>query len=414
MPDKIRVLIADDNEETRDGTRRLLEYEGDIEIIDFADNGAIAIQKVKELDPDIVLMDINMPVMDGLTATERLQQEAPRTQIIIVSVQDDRDYMRQAIRAGAADYVSKPISGEELAESIRRAYRRIPQQVIAPPRDERVWERDYERGAQGQVITVLGCKGGIGKTTLAVNIAVGLARADPSKKVVLVDANLYFGDVSIFLNTRGQYTIIDLLSMVVEEPDQLDPQSTEMVFLPHESGIKLLIGPRQPVELGSIPAGAVINLLTYLKTQFDYIVVDTSTTYDDVLAATIQSADIILLLVAATVPAIKDASILLAELTGSDLQEKVMLVMNQVDRNSRITPDRIEGHLKRPIVAQIPTDPFAIESINQSTPLITLSAQRAPSVRPLMNLVQLIKEKVEKSAAENEAREQAQRRGLRF
>ncbi len=413
MPDKIRVLIADDNEETRDGTRRLLEYESDIEIIDFADNGAIAIQKVKELDPDIVLMDINMPVMDGLTATERLQQEAPRTQIIIVSVQDDKDYVRQALRAGAADYVYKPISSEELAESIRRAYRRIPQQVVMPQRDERIRERDYERGAQGQVITVLG-KGGVGKTTLAVNVAVGLARADSGKKVVLVDANLYFGDVSVFLNTRGQYSIIDLLSMVVEEPDQLDPQSTEMVFLPHESGIKLLIAPRQPVELGSVPAGAVINLLTYLKTQFDYIVVDTSTTYDDVLAATIQSADIILLLVMATVPAIKDASILLAELAGSDLQEKVMLVMNQVDRNSRITPDRIEGHLKRPVVAQIPTDPFAIESINQSTPLITLNAQRAPSVRPLMNLVQLIRERVEKSAAESEAREQAQRRGLRF
>src|SRR5690606_32222050 len=126
---KIQVLIVDDNQETRDGTRRLLEYEDDIEIVDFAENGLIAIDKVREHVPDVVLMDINMPEMDGITATQRIQAEYPRVQVIVVSVQNDPTYMREAIRAGAVDFVEKPISADELAESIRRAYRKAPPEV---------------------------------------------------------------------------------------------------------------------------------------------------------------------------------------------------------------------------------------------------------------------------------------------
>src|SRR5678816_2532258 len=121
MADKIRVLIVDDNDDTRDGTRRLLEYEDNIEIVGFADNGQSAVDQARELKPWVILMDINMPVMDGLTATEIIKGELPSTQIIVVSVQDDAHYMRQAFQKGAFDFVAKPITSAELAHAIERA-----------------------------------------------------------------------------------------------------------------------------------------------------------------------------------------------------------------------------------------------------------------------------------------------------
>src|SRR5574341_1243675 len=107
MADKIKVLIVDDNETTRDGTRRLLEYEDAVEIVGYAEDGVEAIERVKDLNPDVVLMDINMPRMTGIEATQRLQVEAPRTQVIVVSVQDDAHYLKEAFRAGAVDFVAR-------------------------------------------------------------------------------------------------------------------------------------------------------------------------------------------------------------------------------------------------------------------------------------------------------------------
>ena len=181
MADKIKVLIVDDNDETRDGTQRLLEYEDNIEILGFAENGMVAIEQVKELNPDVVLMDINMPVMDGLTATQRLQREAPRARVIIVSVQDDAHYLKEAFRAGAVDFVSKPITSSELAQAIERAYEKAPPTPAPAPSRERAPERPSSDGSapriQGSIISVVGPKGGVGKTTVAVNLAVMLAQS---------------------------------------------------------------------------------------------------------------------------------------------------------------------------------------------------------------------------------------------
>ncbi len=412
MPNKIRVLLVDDNDETRDGTKRLLEYEDDIEIVDFADNGLMAIEKAKELQPDVILMDINMPVMDGLTATQRLQVEAPRCQVIIVSVQDDPNYMRQAIRAGAVDFVAKPISSDEMAESIRRAYAKRPAEVVVPgPGDDygRA-DRDRDRGRpQGVVITVVGTKGGVGKTTIAVNLAVGLARAKPGARVLIVDGSLHFGDVAVFLNTRGQYNVVDMVSMA-EVPEEIDSQSAEVIMVSHESGVKLLVSPPNPGEAGAVTSDLFVNMLNYLKTLFDYIVVDTATMFDQVLIGAIQGSDRLLMLTTATMPALKDAKIVFSELTAAEYQmDHVLLVLNMFDKNSRITADQIANFLKHPVALQIPVDPNANEAVNRGIALITLDPRRTAAVRPLMDLVQLVIDSVEKVEVEDREGEQTPR-----
>src|SRR5512136_239074 len=118
--DKVRVLIVDDVADTRENVRKLLQFESDIDVVGAARSGMEGIQLSQELDPDVVLMDINMPDMDGISATEAIRQKSPHTQVVILSVQGDQNYMRRAMLAGARDFLTKPPMGDELISAVRR------------------------------------------------------------------------------------------------------------------------------------------------------------------------------------------------------------------------------------------------------------------------------------------------------
>ena len=125
MPDQptIRVLIVDDIAETRDNLEKLLFFEKDIQVIAKASTGREAVAMAKQHQPDVVLMDINMPDMDGIAATEAMLSQVPTVQVIMMSVQGEHDYLRRSMLAGAREFLTKPISAEELYHAIRHVYR---------------------------------------------------------------------------------------------------------------------------------------------------------------------------------------------------------------------------------------------------------------------------------------------------
>ena len=118
----INVLIVDDISSTLDNLRKLLSFEDDVEVVATATNGREAVEEAKKFHPDVVLMDVNMPEMDGIQATEILASEAPTSPVIIMSVQGERDYLRRAMQSGAREFLIKPFSGDELVASIRRVH----------------------------------------------------------------------------------------------------------------------------------------------------------------------------------------------------------------------------------------------------------------------------------------------------
>lgn len=120
--DKIKVLIVDDHAVLRDGIRALLDVPEDIEMVGEASEGKDALEKTQELAPDVVLMDLMMPGMDGLEATRRLKKKAPKVKVLILSQHDNREYILSAIKAGAAGYVVKKALGLELVSAIRAVY----------------------------------------------------------------------------------------------------------------------------------------------------------------------------------------------------------------------------------------------------------------------------------------------------
>jgi two-component system response regulator NreC len=120
---KIRVLVTDDHAIVRDGICALLALTGDIEAVGEATNGREALEMVKKLAPDVVLMDIAMPLMDGLEATRRIHKEFPQTKVIVLTQYEDREYVLPVIEAGASGFVSKTAASSELTSAIRSVYR---------------------------------------------------------------------------------------------------------------------------------------------------------------------------------------------------------------------------------------------------------------------------------------------------
>jgi len=119
----IRVLIVDDHPIVRDGMRALLALAGDIEVIAEATNGREALDKVEDLAPDVVLMDLAMPIMGGLEATRRIHRDFPRTKVVALTQYDDRERVFLTIEAGACGFIAKTASSSELTSAIRSAYR---------------------------------------------------------------------------------------------------------------------------------------------------------------------------------------------------------------------------------------------------------------------------------------------------
>lgn len=126
----IRLLLVDDQSLIRNGIKVMLSLEPDLQIVGTADNGEAAIEQVEALQPDVVLMDMRMPVMDGKNATRIITQRFPKVKVIVLSTFDDDEYITESIQAGAKGYLLKDMPSEELAESIRFVHRGYAQ--LAP------------------------------------------------------------------------------------------------------------------------------------------------------------------------------------------------------------------------------------------------------------------------------------------
>jgi two-component system, NarL family, response regulator LiaR len=120
LPKVARILIADDHALVREGLRTMLSGEDGIDVIGEANNGRQALNICRELKPDLILMDVRMPVMDGLEATRKIKQEMPKTSVMMVTMHENPDYLFEAVKAGAAGYVLKDASGERLLSAVRR------------------------------------------------------------------------------------------------------------------------------------------------------------------------------------------------------------------------------------------------------------------------------------------------------
>jgi pilus assembly protein CpaE len=394
--EKIRVVIVDDIAETRENIRKLLQFDPDVEVVGVARTGREAIDISKDVKPDVLLMDINMPDMDGIAATEIIRKMVPFTQIVILSIQNDPSYMRRAMLAGARDFLTKPPTIDELNSAIRRAGANAREERSKIPQVSSI-QTSKPGGAHplgfsgvgGKVITFYSPKGGSGCTTLATNLAVCLNTEDTS--VVLVDGNLQFGDVAVFLNEQGKFSILDL----TPRADELDPDIIDNVTIKHaQSGIKILPAPMKPEQGDSVTGEQFSKVVRYLREIFSYVIIDTASLLTNITASAIDNSDMLILLTTQDIPSIKNSRLFLDELDSLGFDRKrVLFVMNKFDKRIGITPEKVSENLKQEITAVIPFEERVIVSVNRGIPFILVDKSR-PISRSILSLAELVKQRM--------------------
>ena len=412
--EKIRVLIVDDIPETRENLKKLLYFETDIEVVGAATSGEEGIELAKQYQPHIVLMDINMPGMDGITASEAITQEVPFAQVIMMSVQSEADYLRRSMLAGARDFLTKPFTSDELISTIRRVYEMSASRRAAMPMPQAAGPRveTAPGGAparRGRIITVFSPKGGVGCSMIAVNLALALQKlSEPDGKVALVDASLQFGDVGVMLNLQATRSIADLAAQI----DELDSYLIETVLLPHPSAIKALLAPPRPEMADLLTPDHMKSVLEKLRHDFDYVIVDTWTALHDLVLQVLDASDRIVLVTVPDVPSIKNTRLFFDVTEALEYPpNKLVLVVNQVDRRAGgISVKLIEENLKHPVAAQIPFDDrTALVSINQGVPFV-MGDRRNLLAQAIFKLGEVLikdleEEKKEEAVAQAEGKE---------
>lgn len=141
---KIRVLVVDDHTIVRDGICALLALAGDIEVVGEAANGRDALEMVKKLSPDVVLMDIAMPIMNGVEATRRIKKEFPDVKVLALTQHDDKEFVYPLLEAGARGFLSKAAASSELTSAIRYVHQG---ESFLSPSVAKLMIEDYQQGA---------------------------------------------------------------------------------------------------------------------------------------------------------------------------------------------------------------------------------------------------------------------------
>ncbi len=398
--EKINVMVVDDIAQTRETIIRTLRFQTNIDVIGVATTGAEAVKLARDRQPDVILMDVNMPDMDGITATHAVMRECPNTQVIILTVQDDVDYMRRAMQAGARDFLTKPPVIDELIAAVEHAGE-YAQRLKSKPQPAEVSHPTGSLPGRGKVVSLYSPKGGVGRTTLAVNLAIALHSEETP--VVIIDGNLQFGDVPVSFNVNSKNTVIDLAARATE----LDPEIVEEVLIAHSTGIKLL-APTKPELAESVSGEQFHALLKYLSKLFTYVIVDASPELTDITLAALDASDLVLLVTTQEIPTLADLSKFMDLAPMLKLErQKTLLTLNQYDRRINITPEKVSQYFRQEVAAVVPSDPrIVLPSINRGVPFMLEQEARArPVGQAVVALSKLVRKRLKELAeqAEKEA-----------
>ena len=386
----IKVLIVDDIPETRDHLSRLLGLEREIDVAGTASSGEEAIQIAMDLRPDLIVMDINMPGMDGIAASEIISQRLPNSPVIMMSVHGEAEHLKRAMLAGAREFLVKPFSADEFATSIKRVHERelvrreqmqATRDAAAPPA-----AAGSENGEDHQVIAVFSPKGGVGRTTLATNLALALKR-ETNQRVALLDANLQFGDVGVLLNLNPKNK--SMLDAV--EGGEPDKDILESVMIDHSTGIRVLLAPPSPEGADLVTAAYLRKMVEFLRESHDWVIVDVPAGLNDHSLGMLDAADQILVVAALEITTIKNVRPFLEVADQLDYERsKIRLVINRSDASQGIRIGDVEASIRRPIDGSIVSDGrLAVLAVNRGVPFV-VSHPESPLSRDVTALARTL------------------------
>jgi len=329
---------------------------------------------------------------------DMLRVTRPSISVILIRRRVDTSVLAEALRSGMREVVEeRDLTG--LGSAVGRA--------------RQVWQAlnghmaGTGPGPSGHLVTVFSPKGGVGKTTLAVNLAIALAGSG-SKRVCVVDLDLAFGDIAITLQMIPARTLADATHF----ESGLDFEVLEPLLTSHSTGISALVAPVQPDAKDAIPAPLVGKILDILKSNFDYVVVDTAPTFDEFVLQAFDLTDVLVLVTTLDVPTLKNVKIAVETLDLLNFpKSRRRLVLNRADDKVGLSADEVESTLLMKISAAIPTSPHVASGTNSGDP-ITRALPKHPVSVAIKNLARSIESVADVPVSISKPRSGQPRRGL--
>ena len=340
-------------------------------------------------DEHAVVLGPSIDLEAAAALADNLRVTRPAVSVILVRRRVDTSVLAEALRSGMREVVEeRDLTG--LGEAVKRAHQ-VFRAVTGPG-------SRLDDAPSGKLITVFSPKGGVGKTTIAANLTVALA-AKKDLKVCLVDLDLGFGDIAITLQLFPARTIADAVALERE----LDFTMLEPLLTPHRRGFQTLVAPVQPDAKDSIPASLISRILAVLKSNFDYVVVDTSPAFDEHVLQAFDETDELLLVTTLDVPTLKNVKIACETLDLLNFPKpRRHLVLNRADDKVGLTADKVETTLDMKIAQAIPTSSEVANATNAGEP-ITASHPKHPVSQAINRLAESVMGVSSGTAASNGA-----------
>ncbi|MDP2673845.1 MAG: AAA family ATPase, partial [Dehalococcoidia bacterium] len=306
---------------------------------------------------------------------EALLDSLPETPLIAYGWQADLETIRQAMLAGARDFLVMPIDADRLGGSILSVLESEERKRL------RLAGQTKGLGPRGLVVAVFGAKGGVGKTTVATNLSVGLS-SELGQSVVLVDTDTGFGDVAGMLDMKPDRTIIDLL----RDADEVEGDSLDNYVARHSSGLSVVAAPRDSLAWRSVAPERLRKGIALLAKRFDTVIIDTAGALSDLSMTTLEESNLVLWITSSDFASINDSLQALETLRQLSYPEgRIRLMLNDVFADDGVRPAKIEQALRRQFFWRVPYDRRLRLGGQEGQPLV-MSDPASPGARSILDL----------------------------
>ena len=383
----IKVLIVDGNEKSLSLISAMLSFDGDVRVIGAVSNGLQAIKLTEQLNPDIVLIDMSVEGISGLETTEAIIREYPNTEVIMMSVGEEKVELKKAMQAGARDFVTKPFATEEIVRSIKTIYNNIQKRLSSG--NDSDGKENYNH-TPGDIITFVSGKGGVGKSIISANLAATLIE-ETKAKVCLIDLDLQYGNLNFYLDINTNKSLVDITT----EDSVIDEDTVKEAIVKHEdSGVDLLLAPQKIEEVEFVKTGKFLEVLQVLRKTYDFIIIDTSSYVNDLFIEPIRISRLNVVMSSASLSAIKNTYDTLRLLEKLSIEhDKVIVVINETDDYNKIDSAKAEKILGHSVVLILPHDKKSVNSAANNGQLFVKTYPELEISRSLRELASIVAEK---------------------
>lgn len=383
------VLVVDDSPTQGPELRSILEGAG------FHVTPALRAQEALDIlshnHVDLVVTEALLPDADGFDLVRRIRQlpNRPPVPIIMLTVRSTPDDYAAGFAAGVDEYFLKPVDAPKILAAGRGLIARYEVTAslptvshgTAPPADFST------RPRTGTLITTFSLKGGVGTSTLAVNLAVAIKQLAPSSRVGLIDLHLEEAVDALLLDIVPTSTIADWAR---EDMSAVSPRLLNEYFIPHRSGVSLMAGPQTPEQAETVPADVVRTTLRMAPEIFDYVVIDTASTFGEISLNALEAAAHVVLLLTPDMAALKAAVNTVRIFGALNIQESaVSYLANEIVPHAGLTRTQLETNLGKDVLVLPHAGPAFVDAANHGIPAV-MHAPTNPASQAIVALARTL------------------------